>query len=132
MTNGSNIYAGSSFGGIYFSSNGGSNWAGFNSGISSLKISCLISDNGTMYAATSDSGLFRYESNTWKAVNINSGITYTHLTCLYADSTNIYIGTDRGTIYKGPKASIIGIKKIENSMPQKFSLNQNYPNPFNP
>jgi hypothetical protein len=35
-------------------------------------------------------------------------------------------------VWTRPVSEVIGIKKILNEIPDRFSLHQNYPNPFNP
>jgi len=130
---GSSLYAVSGNNGVFVSTNNGTNWSTFNSGLTSTRINTILSNNNILYVGTKDSGLFNASAGNWESTNRNAGIFSLNITALAADSNNIYVGDNCGLVYSGPFNSISYIKNNNNNkIPSDYKLSQNYPNPFNP
>ena len=140
-------------GGPYLTTNGGATWSQKNGGLSSLFISAaktgsvLIKPgyNNILYLGISYSlnnqggGVWRSDNSGLSWYNVNWGVMDStkliYSMASYYSSPSIFFGVPTPT---GQTAGIYeyycigGIKKIQGSVPDKFSLSQNYPNPFNP
>lgn len=155
------ILAGLSFnttnGGPYLSTNGGSSWFRRANGLpvsgtpASLINAVLIKPgyNNTFYLAGDHSANMQ-PGGVWTTTD--AGLSWTYLwhdgstidstmsvSCLYPGSGGFYDILLGGVkLPVGQHAGVhlylceYGVKKIGNTIPDKFSLSQNYPNPFNP
>ena len=79
------------------------------------------------YSISGSTGIYRIDSLTQGSYNVicdrlgyDGGTKNVSLSSANQDTVNFYL------------VSVIGIKKINNSIPATFTLSQNYPNPFNP
>jgi hypothetical protein len=52
--------------------------------------------------------------------------------CAYTSSDPAFVGSDRKPVGDTNWKSIITAVKVNNAIPEQFSMEQNYPNPFNP
>ncbi len=100
-TNNQNVYASFQNSGVYRSSNGGTSWAAFNTGLSSLQVAALAIDHGGhLYAGTRSGGVFLSTSGgSWTA--INTGLPPRVFQALATDPTNnttVYVGTCNGGV----------------------------------
>ena len=101
-TNSQTIYAGTEFGGLYKSTNGGSSWTAVNSGLTNLIIYSIAVDptnSQTIYAGTQFGGVFKSTNggSSWTAVN--SGLTSSTILGLDINPSNtqtLYAGTGNG------------------------------------
>ncbi len=103
-TNNQNVYASFQNSGVYRSSNGGTNWAAFTSGLSSLTVVALAIDHGGhLYAGTRiGGGVFLSTSGgSWTA--INTGLPLSAFPALATDPTNnttVYVGTVNRGVFR--------------------------------
>jgi photosystem II stability/assembly factor-like uncharacterized protein len=109
--NGSNIFAGMSFGaGVYLSKDNGNSWEQARNGLEQnifgedttfYSIECLAVDSntGSIYAGTFGGGVFLSDDNgnSWNA--INNGLTNTSVLSIAIDESNIYAGTLEGGVF---------------------------------
>jgi len=90
---GSTIYAGTLGSGVYTSTNEGTNWVAFNSGLPSMQIWDLNTDGTNIYAATEIGGIYKIpvSGNTW--VQSNNGISgSTDMRSLFISGSTIFTG----------------------------------------
>jgi hypothetical protein len=100
----STVYAGTYYGGVFKSTNGGGAWSAVNTGLSSYSVSALAIDPttpSTLYAGTSG-GVFKSTngSEAWSAVI--SGLTSTDVSALAIDPatpSRLYAGTRGGGVF---------------------------------
>ncbi|MHB8337039.1 MAG: WD40/YVTN/BNR-like repeat-containing protein, partial [Ignavibacteriaceae bacterium] len=93
----SNIFAGSGGGGIFLSSNNGTNWTQINSGLTNFVINALVvSPNGTNIFAGTAKGIFLSKDNGTNWVSIDSGLTNQYVWSLFISDTNLFAGTEKG------------------------------------
>ncbi len=91
---GTNLYAGTT-GGIFLSTDNGTNWTPVNTGLTRTDISALVSSGANLYAGTGN-GVFLSTNNgaSWTAVN--TGLTNPTVHALAVSGTNLYAGTHGG------------------------------------
>lgn len=94
------VYAGTSSGKIYKSTNRGQTWTRINNSMNVSFIWSLINYNGTLYAAT-DQGIFCYISGTW----ILAGLGSIDVHSLVSKNGIIYAGTWGSGVYKSTGSS---------------------------
>jgi len=102
---GSNLFAGT-YGGVFLSSDEGTNWVAVNSGIKNLDVFCLVNVGANLFAGVDlynphvnyDKVYLSTNSGTsWTSVN--SGLPDTYITSLAAIGNNIFAGTFDFGIY---------------------------------
>jgi photosystem II stability/assembly factor-like uncharacterized protein len=126
---GSYIFAGVDSTGVYYSTNNGSNWT--QTSLNSCSVYSLLINSGIIFAGTSKGMYISKDNGTnWIQKNQGFGTTPKILSLLIAGNY-VFSGTSSGKVYIRPFYEIIGINKISEEIPDKFSLMQNYPNPFN-
>ncbi len=141
-----NIFAATSGGGVYMSSNNGDNWNQMNSGLSNMHIYSVSVYGNDVYVSTWSGGVYKFVASSlakagkgdssiqsvpvgsWSSLGMG-GIEVSSIMVDEATQT-LYAGTSSGTIYK----KVDGVTDVTPSdvVPSKFGLEQNYPNPFNP
>jgi photosystem II stability/assembly factor-like uncharacterized protein len=115
--------------------NGGINWTvnasldsltGFSLAETSSSTFYMVSSNGTSYCIrkTTNAGANWYVQLSGNDKDLSS-VWFANQSTGWITGMGIILNTNNGG---GP----IGIKKISNEVPFKYSLEQNYPNPFNP
>ncbi len=89
---GSDLYAGSSKGGICISRNNGISWKTVNSGLTCQYINCIAAGASGVYAGTM-TGLFKSTNNgtTWN--RIDNGFSVSSIQSLAVDGNKVYAGT---------------------------------------
>ena len=117
---------------ILSTANGGTDWTVRNIGTNSSLNSISFINNTTGYIATSPRNIFK---------TTNTGLNwYPQMTDTASIFNSIYFTSNdtgyacgsMGRIFKTTTGGgTIGIKKINEIVPDKYSLSQNYPNPFN-
>jgi choice-of-anchor A domain-containing protein/uncharacterized repeat protein (TIGR01451 family) len=135
------IFAATSGGGVYASTDFGETWASVNSGIPALHIYTVGIYGNNVFVSTYLGGIYKFDittlaksnnstlaDNAWESVGM-TGIEVTSV--MFDDATQtLYAATSDGTVYK----MIDGTTSVDNDgfAPAEFALDQNYPNPFNP
>ena len=130
--NGTNIYAGTYGGGVFFSTNNGTNWTQINNGLTNTYIQALTVSGNHVFACNDTSGVFLSTNNGTNWIQVNNGLTATYVNAFAVSGTNIFAGTYGRGIWKRPLSELVGVSKEVIDLPRVFSLFQNYPNPFNP
>jgi hypothetical protein len=97
---GTNLFAGTTGGGVFLSKDNGKNWKAVNSGLPATTLgNCLLASGTNLFAGTGD-GVFLSGNNgaSWKKVS--SGLPARALVeCLAASGTNLFAGTYGGVIF---------------------------------
>lgn len=95
------LYAGLEGGGVVGTSNGGTNWATFNTGLGDMNVRALLfTPTGEFYAGTNTSGvyIFNFVTNTWSAVN--TGLTSLDTRALLARTGYMLAASQTGGVFK--------------------------------
>ena len=89
-----NLYAGIKGGGVFLSTDDGSNWIEKNTGLTNLEIQALTVKGSNIFAGTNGGGIYRSGDNgsTWQTVN--SGIFQKYIYSLAANDNYIFAGTN--------------------------------------
>jgi hypothetical protein len=126
---GTNLFA-CTWGGVYLSTNNGSNWT--QSGLTNKWVNSIVGIGGNLFAETKDSIYLSTNNGTnWTAVS--NSLANPYLNCISVSGTDLLVGTNDGGIWRRPLSEMItGVEDKTNVLPKNFSLSQNYPNPFNP
>ncbi|HWF44279.1 MAG TPA: hypothetical protein VG537_06530 [Candidatus Kapabacteria bacterium] len=95
---GTNLFAGTSGNGIFFSADMGANWTAVNSGLTNEMIHAL-SVRGTNIFAATNGGVFRSTDNGANWIAVNSGITDTAITSFAWTGKNLFAGTENAGIF---------------------------------
>jgi photosystem II stability/assembly factor-like uncharacterized protein len=117
---------------VLSTTNGGTNWVSKSIGAGYTAISAYFFNANTGYVCTSPRNVFKTTNN---GLNWTSQMSDTAqaLNSIYFTSQDTgYVCGSGGKIYKTVNGGTIGIREIENEIPEMFALEQNYPNPFNP
>jgi len=99
------LYAGTSGGGVFKSTNGGGNWSAANTGLTNTDVLALAIDPATpatLYAGILGGGVFKSTNGggNWSAVN--TGLTNAFVRALAIDPATpatLYAGTDGGGVF---------------------------------
>jgi photosystem II stability/assembly factor-like uncharacterized protein len=86
------------FGGIFLSSNNGTNWTRYSLS-SGLSVTTLAISGNNIFAGTSDSGVFRSTNNGTNWTKVNIGITNLRIKSFAISGTNIFAGTLGGGVF---------------------------------
>lgn len=132
-TIGTNLFAGTSGGGVSLSTNNGASWTAVNTGLMYINVQVLAVSGTNLFAGTGTGGVFLSTNNGASWTEVNTGLPqYTKVDALAASGTNLFASTDKG-FFRRPLAEMVtGVESINNTIPTAFTLMQNYPNPFNP
>ncbi len=135
------IFAATSGGGVYASSDFGETWASVNDGISARHIYTVGIYGSDVFASTYIGGIHKLSmsslaksgnstltTTSWESVGM-TGIEVTSVMFDNATQT-LYAATSNGAVYK----MIDNTTDVDENgiAPVEFALEQNYPNPFNP
>lgn len=113
------LYMGTVSNGIYRSTDGGSNWAQINEGITSMQIWNIAYVNGALFASSTGGIVFKSTNggNNW--VLSNTGISSTTIirnfaffnNKIFATSTNkgVYVSSDNGSSWTQHNSGIVGL-----------------------
>src|SRR5215467_9863980 len=100
------LYAATSNGGVFKTTDGGGSWSSVNVGLTNTNVSVMAIDPltpTTLYAGTNGSGVFKSidAGGSWRA--INDGLTDSYVTALAVDPqtpSTIYVGTSGSGVFK--------------------------------
>lgn len=100
------LVAGTSFGGVYRSADGGVSWTSSADGLSDLHVFELLeAPGGALYAGTYGGGVCRSADRGAHWVPVNAGLTRLQVWCLAAShSDTIYAGTYQGGVFRSVDA----------------------------
>ena len=95
---GTNIFAGTSAGGIYISIDDGDSWNAVNNGLTEQLVRAVAVSSNNIFAGTK-SGVFKSTNNgnSWSAVD--SGLTTKYVFALTVSDTNVFAGTYGGGVF---------------------------------
>lgn len=102
LSNSQTIYAGTIFGGVCKSTDGGANWVSFTTGTANGHVECLAIDpfnSQTLYAGTTFSLIYKSTDGGANWASFSSGMTSGNMICLAidpSDSQTLYAGRGDG------------------------------------
>jgi len=98
---GTNLFAGTMFGGVFLSTNNGTSWTAVNSGFTNTSISIYaLAVSGTnLFAGTWGGGVFLSTNNGTSWTAVNSGLTNPIVHTLAVSGTNLFAGTYGGGVF---------------------------------
>ena len=93
---GTNLFAGTYGSGVFLSTNNGTSWTQFDSGLMNIHV-CAIAVSGTnLFVGTYYSGIFLSTNNGTSWAAVNNGLTDTYVSSLVVSGTNLLTGTGSG------------------------------------
>ncbi len=134
---GTNLFAATDGGGVFLSTNNGTNWTAANTGLKQTTVwSLAVSPNGAggsnVFAGTGG-GVFLSTNNGTSWAAVDTGLTDNTIYALAVSGTNLFAGSFEGTVWLRPLAQMVtSVNSLSSGVPTHFRLQQNYPNPFNP
>jgi ligand-binding sensor domain-containing protein len=90
-----NLFAGTIFGGVFFSSDNGNSWSAINFGLENKNVHTLAVKDTNIFAGT-DEGVFLSPTNGEYWIPISAGLTNRSINTLAVIDTNLYAGTNEG------------------------------------
>jgi ligand-binding sensor domain-containing protein len=121
-----------SVGGVYLSSDSGTNWT---LSLNDPWVTSILTISSNIFVGTFGDGIWRSTNNgnTWGQINDGLGSGAYYVLSLGADNQYLFAGTNGSGIWRRPLYQVVtGIEEETNLQLKEFSLEQNYPNPFNP
>ncbi len=96
---GSDLFAGTTIGGVYLSTDSGSSWTAINSGLTTNYVTALATAGTQVFAGTYSNGVFVSTNNgtSWSAAN--SGLPSKSIQVLAANGGDLFAGTGGGGVY---------------------------------
>ena len=95
-TKGTTVFAGTSGGGIYASSNNGTNWTAINNGLINFYVNSIATNTTNVFAGT-NGGMFLSTNNGANWSSINNGLSSgSCVTSIIINGSDIYISTNNG------------------------------------
>ncbi len=110
-TIGSNIFAGTASGGVYFSDDNGASWTQRNGAFPEMEVYSLAVNGTDIYAGTGASfgaGVYKSSDNglNWTNITPSSMFMYSNVRCLAINDSHIYVGTSDEGIYMSALSGI--------------------------
>jgi hypothetical protein len=90
---GTNLFAGTSGGGVFLSTNNGTSWTAVNTGLTNNNINALVVSGNNVFAGTWFGGVYLSTNNGTSWTAVNSGLTNTYVWSLAVSGTNLFVGT---------------------------------------
>ena len=90
---GTNIFAGTSSGGVFRSTNNGTSWTEVNSGLTNTSIQALTVLGTNLFAGTYNGGVFLSTNNGTNWAAVNNGLTNNNVLSFAVSGTNLFAGT---------------------------------------
>jgi hypothetical protein len=118
---GTNLFAGTYYGGIFLSTNNGSSWTEVNSGLTTLNVLALAVSGTNLFAGTWGGGVFLSTDNgsNWTAIPMGWGNTIVHALAVSPTDSgmNLFAGTHgRGVFF----SSNNGASWIQRALPNNY------------
>ena len=95
---GSNIFAGTSCGGVLLSANNGTSWTAVDSGLPIYSVLSLAVSGSTIFAGTTGD-FYRSTNNGTSWTAVDSGLTNYPVLCLGGNDSHIFAGTNGGGVF---------------------------------
>jgi hypothetical protein len=92
VANDMDLFAGTSSGGVFLSTNSGASWTAVNLGLRDPFVNALAYSGRNLFAATRDSGVYLSTNNGTSWTAINTGLTSLSVWSLAVSGTNIFAG----------------------------------------
>jgi photosystem II stability/assembly factor-like uncharacterized protein len=94
---GEDIYVGTLFGGVYYSSDSGLNWLERSKGIANALVSTVVASDNNIWAGTKGIGVYlsTNNGNNWT----KKGLEKLYINAITVSGNNIFVGTDKGIYY---------------------------------
>lgn len=124
-TSGTTLFAGTQGGGVFSTTNNGTNWNAVNTGLTFNYITSLAVSGTNIYAGTNGGGVFLSTNSGASWTAINTGLTTMDIYSLAVSETYIYAGTDNSGVWKRPLSEVTGINELK-AQGANMSV---YPNP---
>ena len=129
--NGSNLYLGTAYNGLFLSTNDGDNWTNLNNGLTD-DVWFIVFHNSNFFASTGH-GVYLSTNSGADWINVSDGLTNLFVTSLVIQNNYLFAGCgNNGWVWRRPLSEMITDVKDDEQLPKEFTLYQNYPNPFNP
>jgi photosystem II stability/assembly factor-like uncharacterized protein len=131
---GSVLFAGGDPFGVYRSTDQGATWSPVNNGLTDLRITDLLSPDGTNLFAGGAGGVFLSTDRGEHWIPVSTGLT-TGIQSLgkSADGTELLAGTSGYGVWKRPFAEMMQVTSVAaDDAPRRQLALRAYPNPFNP
>lgn len=129
---GTDLFAGAYDGGVYLSTNNGSNWNAVNTDLTNKVVTAMTIQGTNLFVGTEGGGVFLSTNNGTNWTGINTGLSNKRVHAMIIHGGTIFAGTAGGGIWKRSLSQITSVESMLNNFPVNFTLQQNYPNPFNP
>jgi hypothetical protein len=106
---GSNIFAGSSFSGVFLSSNNGASWTKINSGLKYMNVNSLSVCGSNIFVGTNIGGVLLSTDNgtSWNAVD--SGLMNMEVRSVTVSDGYIFAGTWGSSVWRRPLSEMVGV-----------------------
>jgi photosystem II stability/assembly factor-like uncharacterized protein len=93
---GDSLFAGTSGGGVFLSSDYGTNWIPVSSGLDNMFISSFAVVGNDLFAGTGGGGIYRSTNNGTNWINADSGLGNLYINALVVEGTSLFAGTQGG------------------------------------
>ncbi|NIV14364.1 MAG: T9SS type A sorting domain-containing protein [Aliifodinibius sp.] len=88
------------FGGVFLSTNNGTNWTQVNTGLTNLDVRDLAVSDTNLFAGTYGGGVFLSTNNGTSWTPVNTGLTNMKIWALAVSDTNLFAGTNLGGVFR--------------------------------
>ncbi len=106
-TIGTNLFAGTASGGVYFSNDDGTSWVQRNGAFPSMQVNSLIVNGHDVFVGTINGQIYKSSDSGLNWIDVTpSGFSFSNTVQLVLDGTNIYAGTDGDGVFMSPLSNI--------------------------
>ncbi len=95
---GTNLFTGTLGGGVFLSTNNGTNWTQVSSGLTNTYVNA-ITFSGTNLFASTEGGIFVSTNNGTNWTSASNGLTNTYIHSIAVSGTNLFAGTEDGVFF---------------------------------
>jgi photosystem II stability/assembly factor-like uncharacterized protein len=107
--NENNIFAGTLDGGVFLSSNNGTNWSQVNNSLTDTIVYALVVSGINVFAGTYGGGVFLSTNNGTIWTQVNNGLTHTLVRSFAVNDSYIFAGTDNG-VWRRPLSELVPVE----------------------